>query len=47
MGDDLLKGTTYSEGQQVNAANLNAHVDNATIKYKAISAKALQRPCEP
>jgi microcystin-dependent protein len=44
MGDDLEKGTAYIEGQQVNAANLNAHVDNATIKYTAISSKALKDP---
>jgi microcystin-dependent protein len=44
MGTDLEKGTTYSEGDQVNAANLNAHVDNAVIKYTAISSKSLKDP---
>jgi hypothetical protein len=44
MGNDLLKGTSYAEGQQVNAANLNAHVDDATIKYTSISSKSLKDP---
>jgi microcystin-dependent protein len=44
MGTDLSKGTTYSEGDQVNAANLNAHVDDAVLKYTAISTKTLKDP---
>jgi microcystin-dependent protein len=44
MGSDISKGVTYTEGQQVNAANLNAHVDDATIKYTAISSKSLKNP---
>ena len=44
MGTDLQKGTTYHEGDQVNAANLNAHVDNAIIKYTAISGRTLKDP---
>jgi hypothetical protein len=44
VGNDLEKGTTYHEGDQVNAANLTAHVDNATIKYTAIISKALKDP---
>jgi microcystin-dependent protein len=44
MGTDLEKGTTYVDGQQVTATNLNAHVDNATIKYTAIQTKALKDP---
>ena len=31
MGNDLTKGTTYVDGGMLNAANLNAHVDDATF----------------
>lgn len=40
MGDYLTKGSTYVDGGTVNAANLNAHVDDAVIKPTAISARA-------
>jgi hypothetical protein len=39
MGNDLSKGTTYVDGGTINAANLNAHVDDATLKSTAISAR--------
>lgn len=49
MGQDLQKGTTYAEGGvggsgSVNAANLNAHVDEARIKASFISSKSLRDP---
>ena len=49
MGNDLEKGTTYAEGGvggvgTVNATNLNAHVDAATIKATFISGKTLKDP---
>lgn len=39
MGDYLTKGTTYADGGTVNAANLNAHVDDAVFKVTAISSR--------
>jgi hypothetical protein len=39
MGNDLTKGTTYVDGMMLNAANLNAHVDNAALNATAISAR--------
>ncbi len=42
MGDYLTKGTTYSDGGIVNAANLNAHVDDAVFKYTAINSRTDQ-----
>ena len=49
MGQDLQKGTTYAEGGvggigTVNAANLNAHVDEARIKASFITSKSLKDP---
>lgn len=44
MGTDLQAGNTYVDGQQVTAANLNAHVNDAEIKYTAISARTLKSP---
>ena len=49
MGNDLQKGTVYAEGGvggigTVNAANLNAHVDEARIKASFISSKTLKDP---
>jgi hypothetical protein len=39
MGNDLTKGTTYVDGGMLNAANLNAHVDDATFLSTCISAR--------
>lgn len=49
MGNDIQKGTIYSEGGiggagTVNASNLNAHVDEARIKATFISSKTLKDP---
>ena len=49
MGNDIQKGTIYSEGGvggagTVNAGNLNAHVDEARIKATFISEKSLRDP---
>jgi hypothetical protein len=44
MGNDLTKGTTYVDGGMINAANLNAHVDDATFKSTAISARTAKTP---
>ena len=49
MGNDIQKGTTYAEGGvggagQVNADNLNAHVDEARIKASFVSSKSLRDP---
>jgi hypothetical protein len=44
MGNDLTKGTTYVDGGMINAANLNAHVDDATFKSTCISARTLKTP---
>jgi hypothetical protein len=44
MGNDLTKGTTYVDGGTINAANLNAHVDDAVFKSTAISARTLKTP---
>lgn len=35
----IIKGTVYSDGNTVNAANLNAHVDNARLAFGAITAQ--------
>jgi hypothetical protein len=45
VGSDLQKGTTYATGGvggagSITSANLNAHVDDATIQSSFISAKA-------
>jgi hypothetical protein len=42
MGNDLTKGTTYVDGGMINAANLNAHVDDAGLLSRAISARTLK-----
>jgi hypothetical protein len=39
VGNDLTKGTTYVDGGMLNAANLNAHVDDAVFKSTCISAR--------
>jgi microcystin-dependent protein len=49
VGSDIQKGTVYAEGGvggsgQVNADNLNAHVDEARIKSTFISSKSLKDP---
>lgn len=44
MGNFLQKGVTYSDGMQVNAANLNSLVDDAILKSTAISALTLKDP---
>jgi hypothetical protein len=49
MGNDLQKGTIYATGGvggqgTITSANLNAHVDDATIKATFISAKADRSP---
>lgn len=35
----IIKGTVYSDGNTVNATNLNAHVDNARLAFGAITAQ--------
>lgn len=49
MGNDLQKGTTYATGGvggqgSITSSNLNAHVDDATIKSTFISAKTERTP---
>jgi hypothetical protein len=44
LGDFLQAGHTYADGTQVNAANLNEHVNEAIIKPAAISARTLKDP---
>ena len=49
MGNDIQKGTTYSTGGvsgqgTITSSNLNAHVDDATIKPTFISTKADRSP---
>jgi len=36
----IIKGTTYSDGDNVNATNLNEHVDNARLASGAITGQA-------
>jgi len=35
----INKGTTYANGDEVNATNLNNHVDNATLAVGAITTQ--------
>lgn len=47
MGNDITAGHTYSDSaplNEVNASNLNAHVNDATLKATAISARTLKDP---
>ena len=49
MGADIEKGITYATGGvggqgSITSANLNAHVDDATIKPTFISSKADRAP---
>jgi hypothetical protein len=44
VGNDLIKGTTYVDGGTLNAANLNAHVDDAALKYTCINSRTLKDP---
>jgi hypothetical protein len=44
MGEFLQAGHTYADGQQVNAANLNEHVNESIIKPTAISGRTLKDP---
>jgi microcystin-dependent protein len=47
MGQDILAGHTYDEteaGAEVNFTNLNAHVNNATLKETVISARTAKSP---
>jgi hypothetical protein len=44
MGNYLTAGHSYIDGDQVNAANLNEHVNEAVIKPTAISTQVLKDP---
>jgi hypothetical protein len=45
MGNFLSKGSTFIDGvTQLNASNLNAHVDEAVFKSTAISALSFKEP---
>lgn len=44
MGDYLQAGVVYVDGTEVNAANLNAHVNDAIFKSTAISSRTLKDP---
>jgi hypothetical protein len=44
MGNDLQAPTTFSDGQQVNAAQFMAHVNDALIKYTTINSRVLKDP---
>lgn len=49
MGQDILAGHTYDEseaGAEVNFTNLNEHVNGATLKETAISARTAKSPVE-